>query len=509
MIAWPYSRTVVAFCLPITIYLLTLAPTVYNLDSAELTTAAAIHGLTRSTGYPLYLILGSLWTHLPIGDIGYRMNLFSAVSGALSVALAERILSRLDIGSWATFAALGLLATAPYYWGLSLIAEVYTLHIVLMALLILLLLRWGEQPTALRLAAIGFTLGLGLSHHASMILLLPGCTFFVLATHPRQAIQPKALSSSILGLLIGICFYLYLPLSYQGNPAFNYAGHYDASGTFHPVDLTTISGIWWLVSGRSFTSQMLAYSWNELLPQVVDFSVQLSRAFFVIGIGPGTLGMVIHIRRQAILGATLLIMFVSHAAFYIDYRVADKVTMFLPNYLIWALWIGIGVQWLMDWVSAGHLPTQTKRGLRLIKLILLVGVLVTALWNWSLVDLSDNWSARERGEAILQQLQPNALLLGYWDTVPIVEYLIYVEHRRPDVKVINRFLIGDQDMKQLIRHSLSDRPVYIDSLPEEQLIGIKAQEIDLLPTSGSDPIGTIFLLSLKNNPNTIYQTNEY
>src|SRR5690242_10390736 len=84
--------TIAAFTLPFTLYLLTLAPTVYNLDSAELTTAAATGGITRATGYPLYLLLGRLWSHIPIGDIGYRMNMFSAINGALTVALAERIL---------------------------------------------------------------------------------------------------------------------------------------------------------------------------------------------------------------------------------------------------------------------------------------------------------------------------------------------------------------------------------------------------------------------------------
>src|SRR5690242_11534123 len=85
-------RTIAAFIFPFTLYLLTLAPTIYNLDSAELTTAAATGGITRATGYPLYLLLGRLWSHIPIGDIGYRMNMFSAINGALTVALAERIL---------------------------------------------------------------------------------------------------------------------------------------------------------------------------------------------------------------------------------------------------------------------------------------------------------------------------------------------------------------------------------------------------------------------------------
>jgi hypothetical protein len=111
-------RAITAFGVPFVLYLLTLAPTVYNLDSAELTTAAATGGITRATGYPLYLLLGNLWSRLPLGDVGYRMNLFSAFNGALTVALAERILRCWRVQPWAAFGALGLLACAPFFWSL-------------------------------------------------------------------------------------------------------------------------------------------------------------------------------------------------------------------------------------------------------------------------------------------------------------------------------------------------------------------------------------------------------
>ncbi len=92
-----------AFGLPFLVYLLNLAPTIYNLDSAELTTAAGTGGIVRATGYPLYLVIGKLWSLIPIGDVGFRLNMLSATAGALTIALAERILSRWRIGAWATF----------------------------------------------------------------------------------------------------------------------------------------------------------------------------------------------------------------------------------------------------------------------------------------------------------------------------------------------------------------------------------------------------------------------
>ena len=48
------------FALPLFLYWLTLAPTIYNLDSAEFTTAVATNGIIRATGYPLYLLVGKI-----------------------------------------------------------------------------------------------------------------------------------------------------------------------------------------------------------------------------------------------------------------------------------------------------------------------------------------------------------------------------------------------------------------------------------------------------------------
>ncbi len=458
-------RTLLAFSLPLTLYILTLAPTIYNLDSAELTTAAASGGITRATGYPLYLLLGRLWAHVPLGDVGYRMNLLSAVCAALTVALAERVLRRWNVGPWASVGALGLLACAPYFWAMALIAEVYTLHTALMMGLLLALLRWSDRPSPGRLALAGLLAGLGLTHHGATVLLLPGCALFVLATAPRQALAPRALLAAVGALLAGLSIYLYLPLIYSMRPAFNYAGTYDANGLFQPINLHTLSGMWWLISGRAFAGQMLGYTPAEWWSEVGRFGQGLWRAFFVVGLGPGLLGLGVLLRRDWRTGMLTLLWFLGNALFYIDYRVLDKATMFLPNYVIWALWVGVGYQTLLSWVAS----ERQRWPQRLLQVVMLGAALLALVSTWSKVDLSDDWSARLRGEAALRRMQPNALVFGWWDTVPLIEYLQLVEGQRPDVQAINRFLISAPDMQQLIEDALPERPVYIDH-PSDALV---------------------------------------
>lgn len=471
-------RALAAFGLPFTLYLLTLAPTVYNLDSAELTTAAATGGIVRATGYPLYLLLGRLWTWLPIGDVGYRMNLFSAFSAALTVWLADRILRRLNVGPWAAFGALGLLAAAEYFWALALIAEVYTLHTALMAGLILSLLHWADRPTPVRLLLVGLLLGLGLSHHAATALLIPGVVWYVLLVARQRAFRFSMMAASVGGVIMGLSLYLYLAWQSGTQPAFNYAGQYDALGVFHPINLRTPQGLWWLISGQAFANQMFGYHGRELWREVQMYLIYLWRAFFAVGIGPGVVGMVVLLRREPRLGGALLLMFGVSAAFYIDYRVIDKDTMFLPTYLVWALWLGVGYQWLLDRVRefqpVGHWGSALVQGVLIGAVVLAVG------WNWRLVDRSADRSARQRGEAILSQAEPNALIFGWWDTVPVVEYLQLVEGQRSDVHVINRFLIPHAAFTALILREAFLRPVYVDSPPAEVLTTLRVEPAGVL-----------------------------
>ncbi len=471
---FPDWRALGAFCLPMLLYLFTLAPTIYNLDSAELTTAAATGGLMRSTGYPLYLLIGYFWSRLPVGDVGYRMNLFSAVSGALTIFLLDRLLRRMGVHAWAAFAALGSLAAASYFWALSLIAEVYTFHTVLMAISMLRLLHWAENPTPRRMFILALSVGLGLTHHAATILLIPGYLWYLVWTRPRQFFALPNLAAGVIGGLSGLSVYLYLPLRYATEPVFNYAGRYNAEGVFQPVNLQTLSGLWWLISGRAFQAQMAGYRWENLWPQAAGFGMNLGRAFLLIGIGPGIAGFLWLLRHRWKWGSATLWMFLAHAAFYISYRVGDKDTMYLPDYLIWALWMGVGCQWLLDWLANSPHPLEHRAGVWLARSILVGGVIVTIWWNWGLVDLSQDWSARQRGEMILAQCEPGALFFGFWDTVPVIQYLQLVEGQRTDVQAINRFLISPTDLQLWIRREIALRPVYIDkalgNLPDSLII---------------------------------------
>ena len=337
------------------------------------------------------------------------------------------------------------------------------LHTAIMAGLILALLRWAENPTLTRLGLASFLGGLGLSHHMATTLLIPGAVFYVIIVSPSKALAPRSLVVILAGALLGLIPYLYLPFRYLAGSEFNYAGIYDASLQFKAVNLLSLQGLWWVVSGREFAGQMFGYTPQQIWYELRGFTSLLWQAFFAIGIGPGILGLITLHRRDYRLAGMLDLMWLFSTLFYVNYRVVDKDTMFLPSFLVWALWVGIGYQVILNWFQDLNEPT-TPKWAQVAPRVLMVGAVVLAIiWNWRLVDLSNDWSTRQRGESILSHVESGAVIFGWWDTIPVVQYLQFVEGMRPDVKAINRFLIAPDDLARAIEKEVKDRPIYIDS----------------------------------------------
>jgi len=136
------------FAASLALYVQTLAPSVAALfdDSLEFPLVSYRLGIAHPTGYPLYTLLGKLFSLLPWHNVAWRVNLLSAVAGALTAALVY--LAARQLAARRLPALLGALALAvsPVFWSQAVIAEVYTLAGAFVALLLWLVLRWARKP---------------------------------------------------------------------------------------------------------------------------------------------------------------------------------------------------------------------------------------------------------------------------------------------------------------------------------------------------------------------------
>ena len=81
------------------LYAVTAAPSIVELydDSLEFQLIGPTLGIAHPTGYPLYTVLGALWSRIlfPVGNWAWRMNLLSALAAAITVGLLFLITQRL------------------------------------------------------------------------------------------------------------------------------------------------------------------------------------------------------------------------------------------------------------------------------------------------------------------------------------------------------------------------------------------------------------------------------
>ena len=186
------------FFVSLTVYVLTLQPTVGLEDSGELIVASDYLGVPHPPGYPIWSLLTWFfqWVFHAVTFHGqpnpaWAVNLFSAVSGAAACGVLALLISRSGMDLLRSMktesnllgekteslfcCAAGisgglLLAFAMGMWSQAVIAEVYSLNIFFQSLVLLFLYRWmtnTKQSHWLFLCAFAF--GLGITNHQTLM----------------------------------------------------------------------------------------------------------------------------------------------------------------------------------------------------------------------------------------------------------------------------------------------------------------------------------------------------
>ncbi len=208
------------------VYLRTLAYDVLPGDAGEFQFAAWRLGLTHPTGYPLYMIVGGLWQRglaLLGANPAAALNALSAVFAVLAVLALYALMRRPPLAGLtqsravAVFTAL-LLAANHTFWSQALIAEVYTLHaLLLLALLLALdsLTRGDASGSAVTrpLTGVALIAGLSLAHHAMTLLAAPAVLLYLWATrYPWRKITVRGWLTLAAAFTLPLLLYAYIPL---------------------------------------------------------------------------------------------------------------------------------------------------------------------------------------------------------------------------------------------------------------------------------------------------------
>lgn len=445
------------------VYLSTMSHAVGAADTFEFQVVAAQLGIAHPTGYPLYLLLGKLFSLLPVGTVAWRLNLASAVFALAATVAVFRLglaLSRRPLPALVGAVALGLV---PIYWSQAIVAEVYTLHALMVAVALRLMVRLlidgsprpandepattlgPESPVVRRpstdrktMVALAFVLGLGLTNHLTTVFLLPPAGLAVAlnlwpylgagrASTGGRISRRRSLVPLFLQLLVAfavpLLLYAYLPLRWA-------AVNGEQMGFSRFVE--------WVIGGR-FQG---ALQWGAWLrdPARREIVVRLILdAWPWIYLALAGIGLAWLFARQWRAALVLLITAAGFTFYALNYYVPDLAVFLIPAHVVIAVWVAAGVAAATRIATSGH-GFFKRNAVGIAALVFVLALLPLFLSTGARRPAIDQ-SGRDGGEpwarlALGGPLARSAVLLADSEKIAPLYYLQQVEGLRRDLDIM-------------------------------------------------------------------------
>ena len=513
-----YLAAAVAGLVTLLLYLVTLAPSTSMWDTSEYIAAAYVLGLPHPPGNPFFVLIGRVFSILPIAPtVAMRINVLAALSSAASAAfwflVTERVLVQWMPRRWQRIAggSLAVLigATAFTVWNQSVVNEkVYTVSLVGLAVICWLTVRWcddPEGPVADRLLVlVAYLLGLGYTNHMAGMLAAPAVGMAVLLRRPQTLLRWKLLVACAAAMVFGLTPFATQPIRAAHFPAIN-EGEPTGCVTEIKLDCTF----------SKLTYDRFMYNFNrgqygkpELGERQAPFTAQLGMYWLYFrwqwlrdaySENPGLQnGLAVFYFILIILGGwqhfqkdrrsfwffgPLVFTMTLGLIFYLNFKyghsqapelgdsvpreVRDRDYFYLWSFSALSVWAALGMFYLWETVASLFGADETRLGRTVVSeprprsfamaSPLLAVAFIPLFGNWTQASRSGQTDTADFARDLLNSVEPYGILItvGDNDTFPLW-YAQEVEGVRKDVLVANTSLMNtDWYVRQMIR-----RPVY-------------------------------------------------
>lgn len=445
------------------IYLLTLAPSVIQIDSGELAAVQATLGIAHPTGYPLFTILGYIYSLLPLPFTKiYQLNLLAAMycavavgmfsytvktvldnlssfqtikqlkSGKKSKSKQETVNFELNENQKIIFSVLsGLsLAFSKTVWFQSTSVEVYSLHMFLISLILLWLIKSfiGESSEKFSLknnwVIFSIMLALGFSNHMTTLLILPGTTYLYFNKEKFSSNSFRKLGIMIFSFVILlVLIYSYLPIRASQNPNLNWG---------NPVDTERI-----LRHVSGFQYQVWLFSSTESAKKQLEYFISNLPNEYFLSLILAVIGILVSFRYSKKFFIFNLITFLTTVLYSINYDISDIDSYFLLAYISLANFILFGLLQVYRFLSA------KKINQNIILIILFLFPASQLIRNFPEVNQSKTVVYENYTKSLMNSVTDDAMILSYqWDYfISPSYYYQLVENFKPEIAIVDKELL--------------------------------------------------------------------
>jgi len=456
----PIAVAIVAICLGVW----QILPGVGYWDTAEFQTVPPILGTAHPTGYPTYVILGWLASALlaPLGEPAFRMNLLSAILIGIAAGLTVDLVRLLTRSTLLGVAAGMGLAAMPLAWSIATHADPHALHVAFVAGILWLLVRWEQARAAdpdradrWLLAAAAVT-GLSIGNHSLTFLLGLPIALYLLAVEPGILRRRRLVGLCTAALVLPmVLVYLELPLrggAIAGLKAPLVYGRPDTLGGFVSI-----------VTGEQFRGG-INNPFADLSQKVADLASLAASQLgpLALLVVPGFIVTAVRWPAYALLTGSALAITCFFNAAYVNAEI-DRYYLG-PALIVWT-WLAVLAATVVDLVTGGsRRPTSHLAATALAGVLLISPTIATLPDRATIVDQSQDRGAEQWVDAVLAELEPDAIVVSWWSYSTSLWYAQQIQGRRLDVFVADdrtRLDLNLGEVTDVIDHNLGVRPVYV------------------------------------------------
>jgi hypothetical protein len=333
LIAWPYL-------VPLLVLSVVYGRTVqrstgnyFSVDTTKFDYLGLVLGTAHPPGYPLYTMLNAAFVRVvPWGSVALRANLLSAVFAILTCLVAVLILIKLGVHPVLAASGATALGLIPQLWHFALVAEVYTLNILFLALVLACVVAYDSTRRPMWLRAGLLIFALSFAHSTSQILLIPGLLLYLAVRRPAWLFRPRELARLLpLGAAMALLPYAYL------------FWRTAAGAPLLDTRVTDLTSFWEVISGARYSGWMfgvpLRMIISERLPELWSDGVrQLGVALVVCAIG-----LLMLIMQRPLIAAVTGLWLICTAVFVLSYAIGDWQTLLLPLWFLLGIWGVVGI----------------------------------------------------------------------------------------------------------------------------------------------------------------------
>ncbi len=427
------------------VFLYSLCPTVYLIDSGELAAVSYTLGIAHPTGYPLYTLISYFFAHVP-GEPIKNLNILSALfttTAAVFLYFAAKQILRNKI---TPLLCVSLFAFSLTIWRTSVTNEVYPLTALFAVLIIYSLFKLRNDRG---FYFIMYLIGLSFTNHIIIFsLAIPVFCYIIFVYRPSL----KKIMFGLLCALLGVSVYLYLITRTYGGAGLAWGNTYN------------LQRLIWHVSGKQYQVWMFTLSLKETLNNLFNGFTILLKDFLFIFIIPVFFGFyqLYRVARKYFWLFTCIVLL--NLLYATNYPIPDIESYYIPGFIALIFIFAFGLSLIRKYLKWFF--------------VLPIAVIIPIV-NYSPCTLRENTFGLDFGAAHLEQLPQKSLLIcSYWDIYSPTIYLRKVKGIRRDLIIIDKELLRRTWYIKYIKEEYPEFYQTIEDAVEAYLIELHKFEYD-------------------------------